>query len=81
MTKAAEFPPLAVVDPAQDRQQRLNALNQEVEKLNQRLVGWSFVIPDYKYSNMGKSLENVLKPAAEKKVAGARRQARTSGKR
>ena len=55
-------PPLAVSDPEKQRQQRLSELNEEVDKLNQRLQGWSFVIPAFKYNNMDKTSNNVLKP-------------------
>jgi hypothetical protein len=79
--KAPESPPLAVSDPAKDRQQRLDALDQEVKRINQRFGGWRFVIAEYKYANMDKSLEDVLVPAAEKKVAGAKAQTGKSGKR
>lgn len=55
-------PPLAVGDPAKHRQQRLDELAGEVERLNQRLQGWYFAIPAYKYANMDKSINDVLKP-------------------
>lgn len=73
--------PLAVADPAKDREQRLEALNREVETLNRRFARWSFVIPEYQYANMDKSLEDVLNPVAEKKDAPQKKQAKKSGKR
>lgn len=79
--KTAESAPLAVTDPAKDRQERLDALSREVETLNRCFGGWRFVIPDYKYANMDKSLEDVLKPAAEKKGTGVKAQAGKPGKR
>jgi hypothetical protein len=56
--------PLAVSDPAKDRQQRLDQLNSKLTALNQRFTGWNFAIPPAKFSNMDQSLENLLKPAA-----------------
>lgn len=70
----------AVTDPAKDRQQRLDALNQEVEKLNQRFRNWTFVVPEFKYANMDKSLEDVLKPSTKTETAHSKPQAGKSGK-
>ncbi|MCW5569362.1 MAG: DUF4340 domain-containing protein, partial [Dokdonella sp.] len=58
--------PLAVRDPAQDRSERLAALEAEVAKLNQSYAGWSFHIPAYKYANIDKSLEDLLAPVEAK---------------
>lgn len=73
--------PLAVADPAKDREQRLDALNSEVETLNHRFAHWSFIIPEYKYANMDKSLEDVLNPVAEKNGPAKEKQAKKSAKR
>ncbi|WP_026608951.1 DUF4340 domain-containing protein [Methylocaldum szegediense] len=73
--------PLAVTDPAKDREQRLEALNREVETLNRRFARWSFVIPEYKYANMDKSLDDVLNPVADKKDGPKEKQTKKSGKR
>jgi len=59
---AAPEPPLAVKDPAADREQRLSALRNEVETLNQRFNGRAFVLPTYKASNLNRDLEAYLKP-------------------
>ncbi len=69
-TPAAEAPPattppeepLAVKDPAKDREIRLEALRKEVNDLNARFAGWTFVIPAYKYANINKTLDDMLKP-------------------
>jgi hypothetical protein len=53
----------AQATPAPDIGQRLEALDREAERLNRRFAGRSFVIPADKYSNMDKSLADVLKPA------------------
>ena len=61
--------PLGVSDPAKDRDQRLAALNEEVAKLNVAFNGWSFVLPAYKYANIDKSIEDLLKPVEAKAPA------------
>lgn len=58
--------PLAVSDPAKDREQRLAAANDEVTRLNAAFQGWSFVIPAHKYANVDKSLDDLLKPLEAK---------------
>jgi hypothetical protein len=65
--KATEPAPLAVSDPAKDREQRLAALNQEAEALNQRFRGWSFALPTNKYSSLDKSPADLAQAAAPKK--------------
>jgi len=59
--------PLAVSDPAKDRKDKLDALNQEVETLNKAFNGWTFVLPSYKFSNINKSMDDMLKPLDTKK--------------
>jgi hypothetical protein len=66
---AEAIKPLAVSDPAKDRDDRLAKLNQEVAALNARFHGWTFVLPAYKYANIDKPLEDLLKPVEEKKAA------------
>jgi hypothetical protein len=59
--------PLAVTDPAKDREQRLEALRKEAAELNARFDGWTFVIPNFKYANMNKGMDEMLKPLETKK--------------
>ena len=59
--------PLAVSDPAKDRQEKLDALNKEVETLNKTFNGWTFALPGYKFSNLNKSMDDMLKPLDAKK--------------
>ncbi len=59
--------PLAVSDPAKDRQDKLDALNKEVEVLNKTFSGWSFVLPGYKFTDMTKTMDDMLKPLETKK--------------
>jgi Domain of unknown function (DUF4340) len=66
--KSVEPPkPLAVSDPAKDRQERLDALNGEVASLNKTFAGWTFVLPTFKYADMTKSIDDMLKPLETKK--------------
>ena len=60
-------PPLAVSDPEGFRRQRLDELTKEVESINRRIQGWSYVIAAYKYANFDKSLTDLLKPLPEAK--------------
>ena len=66
VAESSGLPPLAVSDPAKYRQQRLDELTAEVARLNQRWQGWSFTIPAYTYTNMDKTLNDVLKPVEKK---------------
>lgn len=59
--------PLAVSDAVKDRQQRLDALNKEVEVLNKSFAGWSFVLPSFKFGNITKTMDDMLKPLEAKK--------------
>jgi len=65
---AADAPkPLAVSDPAKDSEQKLKALNDEVAALNSAFSGWTFVLPGFKFSNIDKSIDDMLKPLESKK--------------
>lgn len=54
--------PLAVSDPAKDREQRLAALRKEADDFNARTRDWTYVIPAFKFANMNKTLDDMLKP-------------------
>ncbi|KAB2900858.1 MAG: DUF4340 domain-containing protein [Dokdonella sp.] len=58
--------PLALTDPAKDREQRLTKLKAEVDALNTRVTGWAFVLPAYKYASLDKPLADLLKPVEAK---------------
>ena len=58
--------PLAVSDPAKDREQRLAAAREEVARLNAAFGSWSFVLPAHKFANIDKSLDDLLKPVEVK---------------
>lgn len=62
--------PLAVSDPAKDKAERLKALNDEVAALNKAFAGWTFVLPNYKFSNIDKGIDDMLKAVEDKKPAG-----------
>jgi hypothetical protein len=61
--------PLAVSDAAKDRDERLKALNDEVTVLNKTFSGWTFVLPSFKFTNIDKSVDDMLKPLEPKKDA------------
>ncbi|HVF35908.1 MAG TPA: hypothetical protein VND91_11355, partial [Candidatus Saccharimonadia bacterium] len=58
--------PLAVTDPARDREQQLAKLRDEVAQLQRKFEGWAFVLPNYKFANMNKTMDDLLKPLAGK---------------
>ena len=64
--------PLAVSDPAKDRDQRLSAAKDEVARLNAAFTGWTFVLPAHKFANIDKSLDDLLKPLEAKTPAKAK---------
>jgi hypothetical protein len=49
------------------REQKLSALNAEAADLDKRFHGWTFVLPAYKYANINKSPDDLLKPLDDKK--------------
>jgi hypothetical protein len=59
--------PLALSDPAKDKEQRLKASSDEVAALNKTFAGWTFVLPSYKFSNVDKGIDDMLKPLEQKK--------------
>jgi len=62
--------PAAVSDPAKDRAQRLDTLKTEVATWSKHFDGWTFVLPEHKFSNIDKSIADVLKPLDAGKQAG-----------
>jgi len=62
--------PLAVSDPAKDAATRLDALREEAKAINAKSEGWTFVLPAFKFSNIAKAPEDLLKPLDAKKPAG-----------
>jgi hypothetical protein len=72
-TKAdsAEPPkPPEVADPAKDREEKLAAIEKEAADLNARVKDWTYVIPAYKYANIDKSMDDLLKPVEKKERSG-----------
>jgi len=59
--------PLAVSDAAKDRDERLKLLNDEVTALNKTFSGWTFVLPSFKFTNIDKTVDDMLKPLEQKK--------------
>ncbi len=70
---AAEAPikPLAISDASKDHENRIAALSKEVADLNARFSGWTYVLPAYKYANINKSMDDLLKPLEDKKPAAS----------
>ncbi len=66
-TPAQALKPEEVSGSEKDRQRRLNALDKEVEALNKTFSGWTFVLPSFKYSNLTKTMDDMLKPLEQKK--------------
>ena len=52
----------AEAEPANDDSGAQAAAAAEVAELNQRLRGWEYVIPQYKFNALNKRLEDLLKP-------------------
>lgn len=67
----AAVAPLAVSDPAKDRQQRRDALDKEVAELKQRFDGWTYQLPNYRFDSLAKNMDELLKPLESKKDAKA----------
>lgn len=65
-TPAPPQPPLAVSDPAAHREQRLAEMRKEAADLAARFQGWTFVLPNYKFANMNKTLDELIKPLEPK---------------
>ena len=59
--------PLAVSDVGKDRDERLKALNDEVTALSKTFSGWTYVLPSFKFGNIDKSIDDMLKPLEQKK--------------
>lgn len=54
--------PEAVTDPQAFIAARRKAIDDEAAELNARVHGWAYVLPAYKYANINKRLEDLLKP-------------------
>lgn len=54
--------PEAVTDPQAFIAERRKAIDDEAAELNDRVRGWVYVLPAYKYANINKRLEDLLKP-------------------
>ncbi|MEO8011441.1 MAG: DUF4340 domain-containing protein [Dokdonella sp.] len=59
-------PSAAPADPAKDRESRMTALNAEVAALNRDFADWVFVLPAYKFTNIDKSMDDLLTPVETK---------------
>jgi hypothetical protein len=66
-TSSAPAKPSEVADPVKDREQKLAALDKEASDLNERFKDWTYVLPAYKYANINKSQDDLLKSLDDKK--------------
>jgi hypothetical protein len=77
--KAKQEPPaepLAMTDPAKDEELRLGRLKQEVQDLNAKFAGWTFVLPSFKYANINRGVDDLLKPLPDKNAAAPAKDAK-----
>ena len=65
-TPAKPEPPLASTDKDKDAAAKLEKLRHETAELQKRFDGWVFAVPAFKYANMTRSLDDLLKPLASK---------------
>lgn len=54
------------LDAEKFRAEKLAALNKEVEEINRRVSGWTYVIPSWKFANVKKTMEDMLQPVGSK---------------
>lgn len=66
-TPAPPAPAPAVADAAKDREERLAKLRKDVEQMQTKLTGWSFVIPAHKYEILSQTMDDLLKPLSDSK--------------
>lgn len=57
-------PPKAVSDPEADRAERMQAVKDEVAKLQRATEGWVFKLPSFKADNLRRGMDAYLKPKA-----------------
>jgi hypothetical protein len=63
----------SVADPAKDREDKLAAINKEAADLNAGFKDWTYVLPAYKFANINKSEDDLLKPLDDKKPAASKK--------
>jgi hypothetical protein len=64
---ASEQKPKEGDDAAKNADDKAVAIDKQAAELNQRARGWTFVLPAYKYANLDKSPDDLLKPLEDKK--------------
>ena len=60
---------------------KVAAVDKEAADLNQRAKGWTFVLPAYKYANLNKSNDDLLKPLEDKKGDAKKSDAKAPAKK
>jgi hypothetical protein len=63
-TKAPESEPTPAFDAAKFRTDKLAELNKQVSEINERTSGWVYVIPSWKFANVKKTMDELLKAKA-----------------
>ncbi|MBS0589986.1 MAG: DUF4340 domain-containing protein [Proteobacteria bacterium] len=64
--------PASVLDADKDRADRLAIANKTVESLNKKLGGWTYIVPEYVFSNFHKRIDDLLKPLEVQSAADAK---------
>jgi hypothetical protein len=64
--------PPAPFDAAKFRTDKLAELTKQIEEINQRTTGWSYVLPGYKFSNIKKTMADMLKVEGAPPAPGTR---------
>lgn len=59
---SSSAPAAPAFDAAKFREEKLATLNKEISEINQRTEGWSFVIASWKFANIKKTMDDLLKP-------------------
>lgn len=61
-SSASSAPAAPAFDAAKFREEKLATLNKEVAEINQRADGWTFVVASWKFANIKKTMDDLLKP-------------------
>lgn len=62
----AAAPAAPAFDAAKFREEKLADLKKEVDELNARTTGWTYVVANWKFANIKKSMDDMLKPLESK---------------
>ena len=62
--------PAAKFDAAKFRMEKLAELTKQVEEINQRTTGWTYVLVQYKFAGLKKTMADMLKVEGAAAAAG-----------